>query len=445
MSTYIETWRGFNRNIHLFFSAVAIQGFVFFGIYTLLLNLYLLRLGYGPSFIGLVNAVGPLSLALVSLPVGLISRRIGCRRALLIGFFGVSLGLGMLPLSEFFPEFFQDYWITGSYMLAWLFASFTVVNFSPYLMGATAERERNYAFSIQNALWPVAGFAGNLVGGLLPTVLATLSGTGPDSSIPFRNALLIAAAFNFLTLVAMWKTDDVKIEPSDTEDLQETGTRQTSSSHAPIVLIGIIALVWMLRIASEWTMRVYFNVYLDSVLSTPTALIGLLSAAAQLLGIIALTAPYFMTLLGKRRTILLGLSGAAFSFLPLILFAHWAAVGLGYMMMMAVMALTAPAISVFSQESVLPRWRTTISSAMAMTMGIGIATIAYGGGSIITLLGYRMLFAAGAVFALSAVAVFWSYFGAKLERKSTPEQRRQQPMTDLIDRSPRPEGTGSPA
>lgn len=434
MSAYFKTLRSFNHNLRLFFTATAVQGFVFFGIYTLLLNLYLLRLGYGPSFIGLVNAAGPLSLALASLPAGLLSRRTGCRKALMLGYFGLSLGLGLLPLSEFLPEFLEREWVLGSYVLAWLFSSLIVVNFSPYLMGATSEDERNHAFSIQNALWPVAGFAGNLVGGLLPSVFAVFSGVDLDSPVPYRNALLIAAAVNFLTLLAMWHTVEVVVNPADEDEHQQKGGGN-SSARAPILLIGVIALVWMLRIASEWTMRVYFNVYLDSVLSTPTALIGLLSAAAQLLGFVALFAPAFMTHFGKRRTIVWGLIGAALSFLPLVFLTHWTAVGFGYMVMMAVIALTGPVINVFSQESVLPRWRTTISSAMAMSLGIGIAAIAFGGGGIIIAFGYRTLFVTGALLALLSATVFWTYFGQG-ELPGLPIKRLYSPSeSEAIDSS----------
>ena len=52
-------------------------------------------------------------------------------------------------------------------------------------------------------------------------------------------------------------------------------------------LMTLFALVSLLTIAGEWTIRVYFNVYLDSVLTIPTALIGGLSAGALLMGLTA--------------------------------------------------------------------------------------------------------------------------------------------------------------
>ena len=43
-------------------------------------------------------------MALASLPAGLISKRIGSRRALIIGYFFVAVGFCLLPLVEFLPE-----------------------------------------------------------------------------------------------------------------------------------------------------------------------------------------------------------------------------------------------------------------------------------------------------------------------------------------------------
>ena len=46
---YLRTIRHFNRDIHCIYSLLDWLGFCLFsGIYSLLFNLYLLRLGYGP-------------------------------------------------------------------------------------------------------------------------------------------------------------------------------------------------------------------------------------------------------------------------------------------------------------------------------------------------------------------------------------------------------------
>ncbi len=283
----------FDRNIRFFLLATAFHGFVFFGIYTLLLNLYLLRLGYGPEFIGLVNGIGPLMMALVSLPAGLLSRRWGSRRMMIMGYMVTALSLGALPLAGFLPEAARGIWIIGSYALSWVAGAFLVVNSNPYMMSWTGLKERNYAFAIQAAMFPLAGVLGSFLGGSLPSLFATLGGITLDSAIPYRNALLVAAVIDLLAAVAMWQTT----ENSEARLAQRSISGR--SSLPPLRLITLFALVSFLIVMGEWTMRVYFNVYLDSALRVPTSLIGLLAAGALLMGLLALFSPKAADLLGK--------------------------------------------------------------------------------------------------------------------------------------------------
>ena len=70
IADYLQALRLLHRDVRLFLFASAFVGFTYFGIYTLLLNLYLLRLGYGPAQIGLINGAGPLAMAIGGLPIG---------------------------------------------------------------------------------------------------------------------------------------------------------------------------------------------------------------------------------------------------------------------------------------------------------------------------------------------------------------------------------------
>lgn len=85
MTSYLNTLRLFSREARLYLVTAGLIGFTIFGgIYTTLLNLYLLRLGYGPEFIGLVNAVGLFGLAIFSLPAGMLGDRWGVRRMMIL-------------------------------------------------------------------------------------------------------------------------------------------------------------------------------------------------------------------------------------------------------------------------------------------------------------------------------------------------------------------------
>ncbi len=404
MRDYWHHLQLFNRNVRFFLMATAVHGFVFFGIYALLLNLYLLRLGYDSEFIGLVNGVGPLMLALFSLPAGVVSRRWGSRRVLMWSYFVLAISFGLTPLSEMLPETFRQAWIVVTYAGGWVGGAFAIVNFAPYLMAWTGEQERSYAFALQSAAFPIAGFLGNLLGGALPNIFARIANVTLDSPHPYRNALLVAA------LVEFWAVWAIR----QTAEFPQTTTTTTSqvSSHTPppYRLMVLFAMVSLLTVGGEWTMRVYFNVYLDSELTVPTALIGALSAGAQLMGLAAFLSPQAARRWGSNRLILAALLTIPLAFLPLIIIPHWLAVGPGFMLLIAAISIMNPAYLVFSQSSVEPQWGTAVSSAISMSVGLGIALTSLTGGSIIAAYSFQTLFIIGAIAPLTGAIIFWWFF-----------------------------------
>lgn len=404
MRTYIQTLRRLNRNLRLSFIASAITGFVAFGVYGLLLNLYLLRLGYGAAFIGQVNAVGPLALALASLPAGTFSQRYGIQYGLRIGFLGAVLFRALIPLHEFLPGAWQQAWILGCSGIYWAFGALILVNLPPFLMAATAPDERNLVFSVQGALWPFFGFVGNLVGGLLPALFAFLLGVTAAEAAPYRLALLLASALDGVTVLLIWQLNVAA--PASVAATKE----RAGGAAWPWRVIGVVALVSMLRVGGEYTMRVFFNVYLDSVLATPTVLIGLLLAAGQLLALLSLLAPWVMAHSSKERIILASSLALALTFLPVLFIAHWLAVGVSFIAMIGLMALSGPVFQLFTLEQVQPQWHTSIASANSMAVGVSIAAVAFGGGYVIVGYGYSTLFALGALLALAAALLFAAYF-----------------------------------
>ncbi|MBT6629046.1 MAG: MFS transporter, partial [Gemmatimonadetes bacterium] len=84
LSSYIDTVRLLNRDVRLVFATYAVFGFAWGGLYTLLFNLYLLRLGYDTDFIGVVNGISRFAFALGGLPAGMLGMRFGARRMILL-------------------------------------------------------------------------------------------------------------------------------------------------------------------------------------------------------------------------------------------------------------------------------------------------------------------------------------------------------------------------
>ena len=403
ITTYLQKLRLFSRDARLALVCGALIGFNFQGIYVVLLNLYLLRLGYGPEFIGLANAVGALVYAAGSLPAGALGGRWGARRVMIAGWGLFVVGLGLLPLAEFVPDTLQPGWIVATLALAYLGGASFFVNSVPFLMAASTEEERDHVFSVRFAINPLMAFVGSLVAGLLPGLFATTLGVSLDGPAPYRYPLLIAAALlvpGVLALLATRKT--VAGGPEAT--VAKVGPM-------PFVVIALMTFTFLLRSAGEGAVMTFFNVYMDAGLHVSTALVGTVMAVGRLLCVPAtLAAPLAIARWGKGRTVVLGFCGMALGLLPLAFVPHWVAAGLGFVGYWTMLAIISPAFYVFSQDVVSPGWRPAMSGATTMAQGVSVSALALGGGYAITALGFRSPFLIAAVLSAAGALLFSAFF-----------------------------------
>jgi hypothetical protein len=402
MANYLHKLRMFSRNARLFLFTFALWG-AFFGIHGVLFNLYLMRLGYGPEFVGWVNGLGRLVLGLASLPAGALGGRFGNRRVILAGMCLGILGFGLLPLAELIPVALRQAWVLATFSLGWLGGALYVVNSNPFLMGASSAVERNHVFSVREALLPLAGVAGSLIGGMLPALFVSVFGVSLDHPAPYRWPLFLAAALLLPGVPALLATREVATARGEKSTIQ-AGT-------IPYGVIALLALVVLLR--STGVELTLFNVYLDAGLHMPASLIGVLMAIGKAL---AVPAVFFVPLVigrwGHFRIIVAGTIGMVLSLLLLALVPHWGAAGVGYVGLTALALIVKPAFTVYSQEIVPPHSRGLMSGATIMAAGLSTSAMALGGGYLITALGFPSLFTtAGGLAAISALG-FWSRFRA---------------------------------
>jgi len=405
----------------LVLAANAVMGFSYVGIYAVLFNLYLLRLGYGTEFNGQVNATGRLGFALFGLPAGIFAHRLGIRRLLIAGEILMTLGLICLPLGELLPAPLHSLWLRITYLLAWGGAALYFVNLSPFLMAVTPPSERNHVFSAVAALGPLSAFTGSLVGGALPGLLARFLPVTCESSAPYQYSLVIAGALFILALPALLATRAVHGgEHAESDD---------RTRPAPVHLFAATALVVLLVHTGYGTALTFSNVYLDDGLHVPTHVVGILAAIGQLASVPAAAAmPGAVARWGHQRSYLLGGLAAGGSLVLVGLLPHWSFAGLGFVSMMACGALTGPIFTVYSQGIVRARWRPAMSGTAFMTSGLSWALAALFSGYIIAGFGYRVLFTlAGATTAAGAV-VFALYYRVPRGRYAESE-----PLTGATD------------
>ena len=417
-------FRTFARNVYLFLAVQLLIGFAFDGgIYSVLFNLYLLRLGYGPEFVGLVNALGLLAFALLSLPAGIAGQRYGIKRMMLVGLVVMIGGGTLLPLAELIASPWQEGGLMLGYVAVMAGLAFFFVNGTPFMMGSTSTRERNRVFSLQMALLSVAAFAGSLFGGRLPALFAGLLGLSTDHAAPYRYPLFLAGFLLIPAIPLILRAQDV--DPRLAEKASTSGDEATGVAAirvAPFLLIAMLVFVRFFQVSGVATTSTFFNVYLDAGLNVSTTQIGLLTAIGRLM---AVPAALLVPLLGRRwgnlNLVIWAGVGTALSFLPLALIPHWAAAGAGFIGVTVLSALRYPAFMVYSMELVAPQQRGAVAGAGEMAAGFCFSLIALAGGYLITAAGFSALFLITSALSAIGSLVFWIYF--RSPHPSHPERR----------------------
>ena len=189
--------REFNRNVRLFFAfGTSINAGM--ALFSLLYNLYLLRLSYQEDFIGQVASMAPLATGLLALPTGILSDRLG-RKPFLIAS-GLLLAISQLGLClTTSPGALLTFSFVGGVAMA-----FVWVNHVPFLSDNAHPARRAEALAIWSALQIIVRMLLSLIGGFMPGVMSYFLGLSTEVPEPFRYALFFGAACSLIAVVPLF-------------------------------------------------------------------------------------------------------------------------------------------------------------------------------------------------------------------------------------------------
>jgi MFS family permease len=396
----------------LYLGAITLVGFaVDGGVYSVLFNLYLIRMGFGPELIGIVNGVAQLTFAISSLPAGALGERLGARQMLLAGLALMLLGCLALPMADLMPEQLQLPWLFTGEVVLYFGLALYFVNSAPFLMGVIAPGQRNSIFGVQSALLAVAAFAGGLVGGFLPGYFATLIGQTLMQPAPYRYPLLIAGLGLLPALLSIHAAREKPQELSETASSPEEPRAMLLLPSAILAAIAMMGAVRLLQVSGFAATSSFFNVYLDRSLAVPTDQIGTITAFARLLAApAALATPFLAHRIGSFWTVILSTFVTGLVILPIALIPHWAAAGVSMIGVVGLSSIRYASSMVYFFELVPPKRRATVSGVTEMAAGVSFTLITFAGGYIIIQLGYQTLFLLGAALSMAGALAFWAYF-----------------------------------
>jgi MFS family permease len=176
-----------------FFAASACFDFGLF-IFFLLFNLYLLKLGFNESFLGLVSGCMLAGSVAGSLPAGIAIQRLGLRASMIAGLIIIPCLAAILAAGLPAPLLLACTFLYGAASVMW------AVLLSPAVAALTNARNRGGGFSIICSSGIAIGILGGAAGGRLPGWMARLA---PHSSVvaQYRAALWIGCAIVLLGLL----------------------------------------------------------------------------------------------------------------------------------------------------------------------------------------------------------------------------------------------------
>jgi MFS family permease len=428
-----------------------------------LYNLYIVSLGYGPDFIGVVLFVATIGAGIAIFPAGICVDRFSGKSILIwssvvIGVAGIGQILFRQPLSLLVSGF-----------IAGVGAAFQLVINAPFLTTNSTPDERPHLFSANIVLGLATIVVGKIVGGALPIwfrgtawLMAPLPSwlalflANQPAPRAYQLALLFAgiiAAPSFIPLFIMSNdhprvtvrslkeimrprrgrfivpTADLSATETPRADESAVGTvnrplRNVSVRAVIVNPIFLLTLVQILIGAGAGLFVPYANLFFVQHLGASSALFGLIDGGTTTLtALMTLVAPLLAVRIGRVNSIVLTQLASIPLLVALGLTPFIPLVALFYLSRQPLMDMTMGILQVFSMETAPQRHRGLANSSYQAGFQVANAITASLGGFIIVQFGYPPLFIGGAICYLLAIATLWGRFGRKydpLKEKAPP-------------------------
>ena len=410
LTAYLNKLRMFTRNAKMVLLYSGLTGLAF-GVFRLLFNFYVLSLGgYDEQFLGLLTSISSAASLAVALPAAYIAERYSHKRIMV-----VTVWLSVVAFAGLIVFPARGLLIAFN-VLQGIAMSIRQVTAAPFLMNNSSPEERQYVFSYQFGLNTAAGFAGNLVGGMLPTWFGALAGVAATSTPAYRMAL------GSMILVSMLAIGPLMfIRGQQRERSQDVEMPWTLLWRHRVVLGKLILPNWLIGLGAGMMMP-FMNLYYRNVFGQSDAVIGYLFASGLLgMAIAQFIAPPLADRLGKINLVVLT-QGLSVPFLITLGLAAWAVPRGGslllwfgiawaaYLFRLALMNLSGPVYQTFVLEHVPDHVQALAASLNGIAFQFGWVLSPQLSGWFQTNYGFVPVFATTAVLYIIGISITWAFF-----------------------------------
>ena len=410
LQLYLAKLRLFTRNAKLVLVYSAMTGLAF-GVFRFLFNFYVLSLGgYDERFLGLLTSLSSLGSLAVALPAVYLADRYSHKRLMVVtGWISAAAFAGLVLLPT------RGSLITFNMILG-LTMSIRQIVIAPFLMNNTSREERQYVFSFQFGLNTMASFAGNLVGGLLPTWLGAWAGVGPTDSLAYRLALGSMVLVSALAIGPLMLIRAREPGAEAEVELPWTLLRRHAAQLGKLILPN-----WIIGLGAGMMMP-FMNLYYRNVFGKSDSVIGYLFASGLLaMAIAQFIAPPIADRIGKIPFVVLT-QAISVPFLLWLALAAWTVPRGGdvtlwfviawgaYLFRLALMNMSGPVYQTFVMEQVDASARATVASLVSMSWNFGWAFSPMISGWLQVRNGFGPVFLGTIVLYIFSVWLYYAYF-----------------------------------
>lgn len=409
MKKWLQLVKIYNRNIRTFIMAnILIQ--VGMGVFSVMYNLYIRELGLPEAVNGSVISVTSLATAIMLVPAGILSDKLG-RKWILIA--GTALTAVML-FGRSIVTAEQPMLILGfATGIVW---ALTQVSGVPFLAENSRPSERMQLFSIHFALVTVANVIGSLLGGVIAD-FAIMAGARDVASIQI--SLLTGVLCFVAGLLPLFSLKSVKIEEMENEEKEHEEEVQTVADLKSNLKVIILFSIANLIIGTGSGLVIpYLNLYFANRFNATNSYIGFILALGSAMTAVAmLIGPRLVKKVGKvRALVIFQIASIPFLFLTAYTSSLFLA-SIGFLLRQALMNAGNPIQSAIAMDVVHHKYKGLANSVNQMVFNIGWATMGLPAAWLVTeygtYWGYAITFSITGGLYLIASTYFYLMFGRK--------------------------------
>lgn len=391
----LARYYGVNRSVGLFLLA-SVLVHTTMGALNVVLNLYIMELGFSEEFAGLITSLKLFANGLICIPAGIYVARVGYRRGLMVA--SAAQGVGVLVMALFPTPTFIG---LGAILIGVAQAA-KAVSSAPFMVESCPPQARQNLFSLNFSLMMFANMAGNAISGWMPSFWV-------DSLQGYAGTIQVFGLITLVSLAPLMGVAALKAANRQSIGRQLAGSADLLRREPAL---GRMLLCHASIGFGAGLIVPLFNIFLSGKLGASSGQIGVVMSLAQTATAVGgLLMPLIVSRLKSQVAAITIMRLASIPFLIMIAtLTNFYGVATVFFLRSALMNMTNPVESNFSMEMVDAPQRSVWSSLLKTMDTLTRAFSVLVGGWLMTRFSYDVPYFFTCGLYLATTVAFWYWF-----------------------------------